>query len=141
MLLEHILAAYTVPGCGPGERSHDALDSVCAGPHVCAVVSSLPCGMPTEVLRSAFNALEHRPFDAAARLELRRRFGEFVRQAREAQWPPERMLAEVKQLLREAGYRTSTLKASMDRNTRDAIADEVVNFCIKEYFGEKQAGT
>ena len=23
----------------------------------------------------------------------------------------------------------------------DAIADEVVNFCIKEYFGEKQAGT
>lgn len=91
--------------------------------------------MPTEVLRSAFVALEHRPFDAAARAELRHRFGEFVRQAREAHWPPERMLVEVKKLLRDGGYHSSSVRTSMDRSTRDAIADEIVNYCIKEYFG------
>ena len=90
--------------------------------------------MPAEAFRAALHAIGHRPFDAAAREELRRQVSEYVDEAHRAEWPPERMLVEVKQILRASGYRTSSIVSGRYKEVRDALVEQIVHLCIVEYF-------
>lgn len=90
--------------------------------------------MPAEALRAALHEIGHRPFDAAARDELRRQVCDYVDEAHRAEWPPERMLVEVKKLLRASGYRTGTVLNGKYKEIRDALVEQIVHLCIVEYF-------
>jgi hypothetical protein len=90
--------------------------------------------MPAEALRSALTALHDRPFDAAAKEDLHRHVCDYVDEAHAADWPPERMLIEVKKILRATGYRTSHIVSGKYREYRDTLVEEIVHLCIVEYF-------
>ena len=90
--------------------------------------------MPAETFRASLQALVHRPFDAAAREELRRQVCDYVDEAHRREWPPERMLVEVKKILRSSGYRTSSIVSGRYKESRDALVEDIVRLCIVEYF-------
>lgn len=90
--------------------------------------------MPAESFRAALAALDQRPLDAALKQELRRQVCDYVDDAHRAQWPPERMLVEVKQILRASGYRSPGVTSGKYKESRDALVEEIVQLCIVEYF-------
>ena len=73
--------------------------------------------------------------ESLASQELRGRVCAFVDEMRRHAWPPERVLATVKGIAREAGLPASTLNLGGTRlESREALVEQVVKWCIEHYY-------
>lgn len=97
--------------------------------------------MSADALRTALASLDPEHLDAAVRQELRTRVGAFVDQAHAAHWPPERVLVELKQLARAAGYDSHSIQPDGDRQRRDEVMEDVVRWCIEYYYAPRPSTT
>jgi len=80
-------------------------------------------------------ALDADHLDSSTRAELERGVTEFVSEAHEAGWPPERMLVEVKRTLSEFRLDSAKFTLPKKRPTREDLVNEIVTLCIEAYYG------
>ena len=79
------------------------------------------------------------PVDAPAAKQLRAKVCEFADELRTCGVSPERAILAVKDVLRHAGYESSTRTKSTEAllTPRDHLLGDVVSWCIEGYYGRR----
>ena len=79
------------------------------------------------------------PVDARAAHQLRAKVCEFADELRTRGVSPERVILAVKDVLRQAGYESSTRTKSTEAllTPRDHLLGDVVSWCIEGYYGHR----